>query len=219
MSFLGKICGKVRNVDAPFIPDTNDMGPYHLSKCGAKLLVESLPSRASLVAEGNSWQFAINTLTANNGIPGASCMWGLFNGEPAGGKVYIVDSVAVTKSIIDVTTNDYFTVYGQVVNQLLISHLAPTVTCSLSGRRGTESRYRTNQFTCLLNNWDNIGGSQSGAYDIAGSAWQQVDIDLFGKYVLIPGNSFGITISETTATSSVFRICLRWHEVQLPYVT
>ena len=212
---LPKIAGRVRGFDPGNYAENRDTEQFHLSSLGNQMIAEGIPARAELVRLGDSWQMLGAASTGLATTPTTAGLLTLWNGEPGNGKFYAIDSVTATKVIIDVTTNDLFTVWAQIIRPPMATPTDAALTIrSLNGKYAYGGRARSvATSTTLANRWEAIGGGANQAAAIAGSAWQQVDIDLLGRYVIPPGGAFTLHASEITATASTFRFCIRWHEV------
>lgn len=224
MSFINlpKIIGRVRGPDAGAYAEGRDTEQYQLNSIGDHLIAEGLPSKAEIVRLGDSWQVLGAASTGLAALPTTAGLLTLWNGEPGNGKFYAINSVTCTKVIIDVTTNDLFTVWAQGIRPPMAAPTDAALTIrSLNGKYSYGGRARTvAASTTLANRWEPITSPiQSRAEAIAGSAWQQVDIDLLGRHIVPPGGAFTLTASETTATASAFRFCIRWHEILAPLVS
>ena len=119
------------------------------------------------------------------------------------------------------TTNDLATVWAQIIRPPMATPTDAALTIrSLSGRYSYGGRVRTvASSTTLANRWESIGQISNTTAAIAGSAWVQADINLYGRFIVPPGGAFTLTASEVTATASTFRFCIRWHEVLQPLVS
>jgi hypothetical protein len=221
MAGIGRVLGRVRGLNPNNAPENREDEEFHISPLGDQLVAFALPDLAEIVRLGDSWQLMGAASTGLTAVPTTAGLLTLWNGEPGNGKIYAIDSVACTKVIIDVTTADLFTVWAQIIRSPMATPSAAALAMvSLSGKSNYAGRARpVATSTTLANRWDNIGNSPPGAAAIAGSAWQQSDIPLLGKYIVTPGAAFTVTASEITNTASTFRFTIRWHEIQIPYVS
>jgi hypothetical protein len=224
MSDHNKIAGRVRGLNTSAATENREDEHLNLTPCGDGYLNQGLPELAELVRLGDSWQVLSAAWTALTGVPTTVAIQRLWNGEPGNGKIYVIDSVCVFRPIIDVTTDDSFCVFAQTVRAPIVTAVPTddaTVIRGLStkpyGGRARKDSGTAN--SAVSGRWDFIGQSPYTATAIAGTAWACVDIPLFGRYVIPPGVAFDIHASEVTATASGLRSCIRWHEVQLPYVS
>lgn len=212
---LHKIVSRVRGTDAGNYGENRDQEQFHIESNGGQIISQGLPPLAEIVRMGDSWQVLGAASTGLTATPTTAGLLTLWNGEPGDGKSYVIDSVVATKVIIDVTTNDLFTVWAQIIRPPMATPTDAALTIrSLNGKYSYGGRARTvATSTTIANRWDAIAHSALQAPAIAGSAWEQVDTPLFGKYIIPPSGAFTLHASEVTATASTFRFCIRWHEV------
>jgi hypothetical protein len=216
-----KLVGRVRGTDAGNYAENRDTEQFHMGTLGDQEIAEGLPKKAELVRLGDSWQVMGAASTGLTALPSTAGLLTLWNGEPGNGKFYAIDSIAATKIIIDVTTNDIATVFAQIIRPPMA---APTDAAlairSLNGKYAYGGRARTVATgTTIANRWDSIGQIPNVSAAIAGSAWASMDVDVLGKYIIPPGGAISLTASEVTATASTFRFTIRWHEVLSPLVS
>ncbi len=219
MAQFGKMLGRVRGLFTGNYPENREDEQFHVDNMGNNIVTQALPPLTEIVRLGDSWQVMGVAYAALTGVGSTAGRLTIWNGEPSNGKIYIIDSIAYTKIIIDTTQLEGgFSCLVQIIKQMTIPTDAAYVPAGLSGKRYGGRMRTVATSTTLAANWDMVGSSGNPAAVIAGSAWQQVDINLFGKYILRPGDAFAINISEVTNTASKFRTTIRWHEVQIPYV-
>jgi hypothetical protein len=216
---LHKIVARVRGREVGNYAENRDDEQLHMAATGDGLIANGLPELAEIVRLGDSWVTGLTaSATALTAVPTTAAIFGLWNGEPGGGRSYVIDSVMAVKFIIDVTTNDLFTLWGQQVRAPVAtpadSALAIRSLCGCYAYGG-RARTVTNAIATLANRWDSLdNGGNDQAPAIAGSAWRTVDIPLRGRYIVPPGGAFCMHVSEVTATASTFRLYVRWHEVR-----
>lgn len=217
------IVGRVRGLNVAGAPENREDEQFHIAPYGDDYLAQGLPELAEIVRLGESWQLLTAAFTALTALPTTVAIARIWNGEPGNGKVYVIDSVAVFRPIIDVTTQDQFTIFAQNVKMpvaaITDSGLAKT---SLSGKQNYSGRARhdTNvAASAVSGQWSIVGSSPQMPAAIAGGAWACADIPLRGQIIVPPGGAFCLHCAEVTATASALRAAIRWHEVQIPYVT
>lgn len=216
---MEKFVGRIRGLITPSYAEGREEEQLHITQNGDALVANALPELAEIVRLGDSWQLLTAAFTGLAVLPTTVAIARIWNGEPDNGKIYAIDSVSIFRPIIDVTTDDQFTVFAQVsrrpVAAITDSGLAKV---SLSGKPnyGGRARHDTNvAASAETGRWTVIGNSPPNATAIAGTAWTCVDIPLRGQCIVPPGASFGIHVVEVTATASAFRGAIRWHEVQI----
>lgn len=220
---MGRILGRVRGIVDVLYPENREDEQFHVATLGDQLIVQGLPELSEIVRMGDSWQMMGAASTGLTVVPTTAGLLTLWNGEPGQGKIYVIDSVACTKVIVDVTTCDYFTLWAQLIRSPMAAPTdAALARVSLCGKPNYSGRARNVATSVTLaNRWDNLGNSLpyvGGAQVVGGSAWQQLNVDVFGRYIVPPLGAFTVTASEITNTASTFRFTIRWHEIQIPYV-
>lgn len=221
MANLQRMFGRVRGLSPGNGTENREDEQLNIAPDGSSLFCDALPNRSEIVRLGDSWQQMGGAFAAVTYIPTTAGGLTLWNGEPGNGKVYVIDSIAATKVLIDATTNDYFTIWGQIIRSPMTAPTdAAIARVSLCGKSNYSGRARNvATSTTVSGRWDMLGSSQGliGAAAIAGGGWEQVDIDLYGRYIITPGAAFTMHVSEITATANAFRFTMRWHEIQIPY--
>lgn len=220
MNLWHKITGRVRGENAMTSFENREDEQCLLSSCGDTLYGQALPELTELVRLNDSWQMLSSAFTGFTGVPTTSAAFAIRNNERTDGKIYLIHSVCVFRPIVDVTTNDQFSVFGQVARPNGSGGVADAFAAKgFTGNKYGGQAVANVVISMTSGRWDFLGTSPSNATAIAGTAWTCVDIPLYGRYVIVPGSVFGVHVSEVTATASAFRVCVRWHEVLLPYVT
>jgi hypothetical protein len=212
-----KIAGRVRGLFAGAYPENREDEQAHLNSRGDLLVAQALPPLAEIVRMGESWQVVTSTAQAAlTALPTTTAGLTLWNGEPADGKSYVIDSVAAAEIVVDATQAN-MTALFVMNNKTPVT--APTDAAlairSLSGR-AYGGRARTVAAGTVVNDgWFPAGSSAPIAAAAAGSAWKQVDVDLKGIYIVPPGGSFNVVASKVAATASQMHYIIRWHEVKM----
>lgn len=218
--FLAKLLGSVRRGIIPDLAEGEPGQVLALNSRGEALVSQVLPSRAELVRLGNSWSVSIPTGSAFAPVaawPTTLENIELYNNEPAGGKSYIIDSVWAA-AITSIAAASSFA--------LLVQHLGPLAAptnntalliVSRSGRRS----YPGNAFRAVAgtrataSQWDVVAGMAASPSASIGAS---VYADLFGYYVVPPGNGIAFNLVASTAAGTAIQ-GVGWHEVQLPTVS
>lgn len=215
-----KVGGRVRGYAAQAWADLSEQAQLALAPTGDSLIGPAMPQQAPNVALGDSWVTLTAAFTALTAVPTTTGIFGLWNGEPGNGKFYVIDAITLVKIIIDVTTQDLPSLWVTNVRQPVTALTdAGIARWGLSGKNYGGRARTAASVTTVTGRWDVVGlpGQTSGA--IGGSAWQTMEANLYGQYIVPPGGMFSFSVSEVTATASKYRAAIRWHEVQLPYVS
>ncbi len=220
MSEIARMLGRVRGLFAGKYPENREDEQFHLDNMGNNIVTQALPPLTEIVRLGDSWQVMSAAFAGITTVGSTAGMFTMWNGEGGNGKIYIIDSIALTKVVIDTTQLEGgFSLLVQIIRSMAAPTHVEYTPSGLSGKRyGGRCRTLASS-TTVAASWDMVGSSGNPARATNGSGWQQVDINLFGKYILRPGDALTLQISEVTATAAKFRSTVRWHEVQIPYVT
>lgn len=211
---LIKIAGRVRGLNAGNYPENREDEQAHLSNRGELLVAQGLPELTEIVRLGDSWQVKTTTgLTALTALPTTTNGLGLWNGEPANGKCYIVDSIAVDVRIVDVTQPGTLATYV-MMNKTPVA--APTdaalAIASLIGKSyGGKARTTTNS-AVTNDGWFPCGNTPMVGTVVAGSSWKVQDTQVRGFYIIPPQGMFHIHAAQVGGGAAGVFFTIRWHE-------
>ena len=214
---LMKMAGRVRGLFAGNYPENREDEQIHVNPRGDLMVSLGLPELTDVVRLGESWQVSNATGVAPlTALPTTTMGFALWNGEPADGKSYIIDSVAVYDNAVDATQSNMTTLFV-MNNKTPVS--APSDAAlsirSLSGRTyGGRARTVTTG-GCTNDGWFPCGTSAPAAAAAAGSAWKCLDVPLRGMYIVPPGGQFNLHSAKAAATATQQIWTIRWHEVKL----
>jgi hypothetical protein len=215
---LLKIAGRVRGLFAGNYPENREDEQFHLNSRGDQLVAMALPGLTEIVRMGDSWQVSVATaIAALTAIPTTACGLAVWNGEPSGGKTYVIDSVAATEIVVDATQSDCTALFV-MNNKTPVAAItdAGLVIRSLSGRTyGGKARTLLTGTTIVNDGWFPAGNSVAPAPAVAGSGWKQTDVPLNGLYLVPPGGQFNLHAAKVAGAASQMVFTIRWHEVQL----
>lgn len=215
-----KIAGRVRGLFAGNYPENKEDEQFHLNSRGDQIVAQGLPPLTELVRLGNSWQVTTLTasaVTAQSAKPTTTGGLLLWNGEPAAGLSYVIDSVACTEIVVDGTQSDCTALFV-MLNKPPVT--APTdaglLIRSLSGRTYGGRARTLHAGSVTDDGWFPAGNSVAVAAAAAGSGWKQTDVNLNGMYIVPPGGAFNVAACKISgAGSNQCLYTIRWHEVQL----
>jgi hypothetical protein len=214
---LIKIAGRVRGLFAGNYPENREEEQFHVNSRGDQLVSQGLPLQTEIVRLGDSWQVISSAgIAALTALPTTTAGLTLWNGEPDGGKSYVIDSVGNSEIVVDVTQSNMTALFVMLGKPPVTAPTdAALVIRSLSGRT-YGGRARTVVGGTVVNDgWFPAGTSAPAAPAVAGSAWKQMDWPLNGLYIVPPGGSFNIHAVKVAATAAQNLLNIRWHEVQL----
>ncbi len=199
--------------NAPAMPAMNNGGDL--------LIAQALPERSELVRLGYSFSAqmpAASAWTLLITIPTTLSSLALQNGEPTGGKSYIIDRFWI-KAVTSMASACWLTPLSQVVppGTALVADNAAVLRLGLSGSGIATGRTRSQLVMastatgCLLDKWNHHAGiNVSPTTNIAAT----VEVQCYGKYIIPPGGSFNVSAQESVSGGTA--ICgIEWHEVQL----
>lgn len=215
---LMKIAGRVRGLFAGNYPENREDEQFHLNSRGDQIIAQGLPELTEIVRLGESWQVILSTGVAPlTGVPTTTAALVLWNGEPAGGKSYVIDSAGCVDNAVDATQSNMSTLFVMVGKPPVAAPTdAALVIRSLSGRTyGGRARTVVNPATVVNDGWFPAGTSAPAAAAAAGSGWKALDWALKGMYIIPPGGSFNVHNVKVAATATQGLMFIRWHEVQL----
>lgn len=215
---LSGLLARTRKTSVPSYSDSQEVIPAGNDR-GELLVAQSLPPKTELVRLGQTWETRIasgSAFTHVAALPTTRAELALYNGEPSGGKSYVIDSVWH----LGITS---MAAAGSVA---LIAQIAPGVAALtddtaqlITGRTGkvTYGGYAKRAVavtTMTANRWSLLQSSNSG-----GGATAQIGLatfaDVFGAWILRPGDTFGVNVVAGTAAGTAV-MGIVWHEVQLP---
>lgn len=212
---FGKVLGRVRGLSVPNMAEGHSTADQiNTTEIGDLIIAQSLPPRAELVRLGNSWQIrdASNTIIAAE--PTTAALYSITNGEPLGGRIYVIDSVSVTLSA-NPTGSAAFSIYGQIANGpngQTGALLGAGTIASLSGRRAYDGFGRLATDTPVASPWVLLGRNINEI--TVGGAWANIDVDVLGLYILPPRASYHLTVVNAAGGTNC-HITIRWHELRL----
>ncbi len=185
-----------------------------LTSQGGALIGLGLPLNAEVVRLGNSYVGGTTTAIAPvAAIPTTAAHLSIFNGEPAGGKSYIIQRASFVCVV---------SAAAAIVQQLLCCQTTVAVTSitgttglgpkSLSGRTSNSAATVLSAVTIVNNGvWHPIGPSVNGAAATA-TIGMGADWDANGLYVIPPGGQFCLAVLCSAAGSCTNQIYCTWHE-------
>jgi hypothetical protein len=186
---------------------------------GDLLFAEALPERTEMARMGNLWTCRIatgNAFTYVNAWPTTRAELVLYNGEPTGGKCYVIVR-AFIGGITTMAAAQFFTLLGQSV-PVVATVPANDVAQLITGHNGKPAytgaaRVALANTTAgqIANLWDVLGSSNAPMTTSVGHA---LVADVWGLYVIPPKGVFALAgLSGTAAGTAI--IGVTWAEVQL----
>lgn len=214
MALPVELVGRIRGMDQPGFAQ-NDRGPQPLdvNPRGDLAVVQALPSLAEVVRMGESY-FVIQAAAVAPvvALPTTTAQVSLWNGEPDGGRCYVIDSVFAT----DVVSAGAATGIG-LAALLNIGRVALPSGSLLTPKGLTGQGYRgagkvVLAATVVDDTWAPLGSSVVGP---ASQIGLNLDVPVNGLYIVRPGHLFSLACLANTVTTITVKMGIRWHEVNL----
>lgn len=221
MGVLVKIAARVRGVFAGNYGENKEDEQIIINNRGDQCIAQSLPELTELVRLGDSWGLLSAATAALTAVPTTTAGHSLWNGEPATGKCYAIDSIGCVEIVTDATQQNSLALFA--MNSEVGSVTAPVdaalTKSSMSGKKYGGRMRSIAGGTVVDNGWQPHGPATAGATAFAGGVWRVTEAPVRGLYLVQPGGQFNMAASKTVATAAQIRYFIRWHEVQLLYKT
>ncbi len=208
------LTGRVRGSTRPQQSDGIDAAAGMLSG-SEQLIVRGLPTKTESVRLGNCWTVQIPTASAFTNVadmPTTRAELALYNGEPGGGKSYIIDSVWFI-SLTSVTALTNATLIYQVA---AAAALADNTALLINSPLGYVYTGRANRAlavtTMTTNKWSVLASATCKATATIGFG---VVANVDGGIILTPGMTLGVNAVLGTATGTSM-MGISWREEVLP---
>jgi hypothetical protein len=207
-----------RNQSVPQLFELQPTAAYTNSR-GETLTAQSLPERAELTRLGNSWVIRTAAVACVTAVPTTTAPASIWNGEPAGGKSYVIDNIGW----VCTTSNAAATMFGLLacLNVLpLASQPASTDTLaisSLNGRKYSGKAGMSHTVTVVDDNWvalGNAGNTNALTATVGYTLWVPIE----GLIIVPPGYLLNLAVIAQS-TTAFGKFMVQYHEVQLPVVT
>lgn len=185
---------------------------------GDQVVAQGLPELSELVRLGSSWQVANSAgQAALTALPTTVAGLTLWNGEPAGGKSYLIDSFGSWEAVVDATQTDVTAIFA-CNNRTPVT--APTNAAltirGLSGKAYGGNARTVAGGTVVNDGWFPHGTTGQMAAAAAGAQWKVNEVLCRGLYLVQPGGAFNVQAVKAAAAAAAQQFFfIRWHEVQL----
>ena len=220
---LIKMAARVRGIFSGNYPENREDEQVHVNSRGDMVIAQGLPELTEIVRLGDSWQVqSASGVTALTAIPGTTAGLSLWNGEPATGKCYAIDSFGSSEQVVDATQTDVTAIFA-MNNRTPVT--APT-DAALSIRSLSGKIYGGKARTVAAGSVTNEGwfphgtpGSQMAAV-AAGANWKVNEVLCRGLYLVAPGGMFSVVAVKAAAAAAAQQFYfVRFHEVLIVYKT
>lgn len=215
------IIARVRKLVVPTYSD-QDEKILSMNDRGELYTVQGLPERTELVRLGRSFSAqmpAASAWTLLITIPTTLANLSLQNGEPAGGKSYIIERFWI-KNVTSTASAGVITPLSQLVppGTAQVADDATVLRMSLSGKPGAAALslaklvMASTATGCLQDKWNHHPSVVQGPTTNIATV---VEVPCFGRYIVPPQGSFNINAQESVSGGTAIA-GVEWHEVQLP---
>lgn len=219
MSMEVEILGQVRGLTVPAYAEGTERR-VGITPRGEQLVAAGLPPLAELVRQGGSWQILSAATAALTAVPSTTAGHSLWNGEADTGKVYFIDSFGCVEIVTDATQQNSIALFAAMeAGKFTAPTDAALTKASLSGCNPNQTSARTVAAATVAGVWTPHAPTPPSNTAFAGAVWRTTEYSANGLYMVRPGGLFSIAVAKTVATASQIRYFIRWHEVQLPFVS
>lgn len=203
----------VRGKSAPSDLYTKGEGSPAINGRGDSLIALALPERSELVRHGESYgviaQSAVAPVVA---LPTTTAQLSIWNGEPDGGKSYIIDSLI---GMVAVSAGAATGVgFAGMLNRGRVTKPTSDLTSifGMAGHPYAGKAVIDLAATVVDDVWHPIGSAVVGP---ASQVALPFEAQVYGQYIIPPGGMFSMAVLANTVTTITVKQGLRWHEVQL----
>lgn len=223
-ALLVRAAAKIRGLFADNAPEAKEDHQLAINNRGDLIVVQGLPELTELVRMGDSWQVQLAAgLAALTVLPTVTAGLSLWNGEPATGKCYAIDSFGSVEEVVDATQADTTALFA-LNNRTPVG--APTDAAltirSMSGKT-YGGKARTVSAGAVTNDgWFPHGAEAQAplAPAAAGANWKINEAKVRGLYLVPPSGMFSVqAVKAAAAAAAQHFFFIRFHEVQILYKT
>lgn len=217
---ISAVRGTVRGVTVLNQADSSTNGQVAINERGEQIVSMGLPPLADLARLGSTFQVIGAAVDSLSALPTTTAPHSLWNGEASTGKCYVIDSFGCMEIVVDAT---------QTNNTLMLANMTPgTVTaptdagltkCSTSGRSTNQTSARTVAGATVLSQWFPHAQRTHVVAAAAGTKWRVNECFVNGLYVVRPGGLFSWGAVKLAAVTGQMQYFVRWHEVQMSFVS
>lgn len=217
MGLLAQALGMVRSTFTPNYGDGVDP-LLAVNSRGDLSVAFGLSSLADIVRLGKTWQLSIATGNAFTHVaawPTTRAELVLYNGEPTGGRSYVVESVWAANVATSIAVASAYTILAQIVpsSSTAITDDAAQLITSRRGKAaydGMAKKAVANTAYAVASKWEVLGSSGTPAASIGSATF----VDTKGGLIVPPGGCLCLNLVTGTATGTA-SIGVVWTEAQL----
>lgn len=185
---------------------------------GDLMVAIALPERAELVRLGNSWAVQDTTSVAVvAGVPTTTAQNSFWNGEPDGGKSYVVDDVFCVSVTAGAAVTGH-AIEGMLNKGPVAAPSAVSLTVSTMNGRNYPGKIVVARSATVTNDgwWTLSSNANATSWASAADVWGAIDAPLAGRVIIPPRHLFSVSVLGVGTTAT--RCGMSWHEVQMPVV-
>src|ERR1051326_6539956 len=207
----------VRGLMTRFMPVDSYQAVADVNSRGDVMVAQSLPERTELVRLGNTWSVQDTTAVADlTGAPTTTASSTFWNGEPDGGKSYVVDRAFCTAAVSAGAASAH-TLFGMVNKGPVAAPSGVSLTISTHKGRNYPGKIVVGRSVTVTNDgWFALPDAANAAGAVAGTTTIGLTIEsnLKGLVIIPPRHQFSLAVMAVNATETN-KCGLTWHEVQL----
>jgi hypothetical protein len=203
------------------VPNLNELQTTDVfgSPRGEQIITQGTPERMEMVRLGNSWVIRTAAIACVTAIPTTTASSYLWNGEPSGGKSYVIDNIGW----ICTTSAAAASMFGLLLclNKAPLTAAPATADtlniATLNGRGYGGNAATGHTATVVDDNWWSVGNSgNTNALTATGgyTLWCVLE----GSVIITPGRILGLACIAVNTTAAG-KFIIQYHEVQIPNVT
>lgn len=204
------LLGRVRGNARPSQGEGSDSAVGILAG-GEVLFANALPFKTEGVRLGDVWTCQIATGSAFTnvaGMPTTRAELALYNGEPGGGKSYIIDSIWFLSLTSITALSNATLIYQVAAAAALADDTAQLINSPLGKVYGGRAKRAVAVTTMIANKWAMLGAGTNAATASIGFG---VLAEVNGGIVLTPGMTLGVNAVVGTATGTSL-MGISWRE-------
>lgn len=209
------LTGIARRVNVPNQSE-GDLAQIALNNRREQIVSNGLPVKTQLTALGQTWSMMIPTASAFTnvaGMPTTRAELALYNGEPAGGKTYVIEQISFL-SLTSITAAANVTLIYQ---NALVAALTDNTAVLINSTNGKVTypglaKRALAVTTMTANKWTPIACAPAGA---AASIGLGVIAEVAGGIIVPPGYTLGVNAVVGTAVGTSL-MGIVWSELDLP---
>jgi hypothetical protein len=192
-----------------------DNQPPAINGRGDLICVEGMPFLAETVRAGNSYVGFSALQTPVNAVPTTTAGVSLWNGEGAGGKSYVIDSIVLFNGVTQALATNF-----QMMVMINVGAVAtPSGGTAITPKGFTGKPYgglaKVGSGTTVVNDvW--VGFGSSLVVQNTANFGATLDVPVNGLYIVKPNGAFSIAglVANTPVATSV-QLGIRWHEINV----